>query len=92
MAFQAHDGIVIIWEPSLDSNLEGYRVYRRLETDHQPRLISPRLETKTMYLDTTFVPGCTYYYSVTAVDASRGHNESDFSRELKVVTVTQKGE
>jgi hypothetical protein len=92
MAFQSHDGIVVIWEPSLDSNLEGYRIYRRLETEQQPRLINPRLEEKTMYLDGTFVPGRTYYYSVTAVDASVGRNESDFSRELKVVTVTQKGE
>jgi len=89
MAFQAHDGIVIIWEPSLESNLEGYRVYRRLEREQKPALISPRLEEKTMYLDSTFVPGLTYYYSVTAVDASARHNESDFSRELKVVTATR---
>jgi fibronectin type 3 domain-containing protein len=92
MAFQAQDGIVIIWEPSPDSNLEGYRVYRRLETEHEPKLISPRLELKTMYVDDTFAPGLTYYYSVTAVDASMGQNESDFSRELKVITVTHKGE
>lgn len=92
MAFQARDGIVIIWEPSLDPDLEGYRVYRRLETEPKPILISPRLEEKTMYLDSTFVPGLTYYYSVTAVDASVRHNESDFSRELKVVTVRHKGE
>jgi len=92
MAFQAPDGIVIIWEPSLEPDLEGYRVYRRLETEQKPALISPLIEEETMYLDNTFVAGCTYYYSVTAVDASARHNESDFSRELKVVTATQKGE
>ncbi|HPD61648.1 MAG TPA: hypothetical protein PKV48_07825 [Thermodesulfobacteriota bacterium] len=37
-----------------------------------------------MYLDKTFVPGLTYYYSVTAIDQSPRHNESDFSQELKV--------
>jgi fibronectin type 3 domain-containing protein len=92
MAFQAHDGIVITWEPTLDPNLEGYRVYRRLETESIPTPISLRLVRKTMYLDSTFVPGLTYYYSVTAVDRSVRYNESDFSRELKVVTVTHTGE
>lgn len=92
MAFQSRDGVVIIWEPGMDPNLKGYRVYRRLETEDRPILISSRIEEDTMYLDSTYVPGLAYYYSVTAVDASVRHNESDFSRELKVVTVTRKGE
>jgi hypothetical protein len=45
-----------------------------------------------MYLDRTFSPGLTYYYSVTAVDRSLRHNESDFSQEMKVVTITSKEE
>ncbi|MBW1679028.1 MAG: hypothetical protein JRJ08_02625 [Deltaproteobacteria bacterium] len=89
MAFQSLEGIVITWEPDLDPDLEGYFVYRRLETEDKSTLISPLLKGKTMYLDKTFSPGLTYYYSVTAVDRSRRHNESDFSQELKVVTETE---
>ena len=47
--------------------------------------VSPLITQQTMYLDKTFAPGVTYYYSVTAIDQSPRHNESDFSQELKVV-------
>ena len=86
MAFQSPEGVVIIWEPNLDSDLEGYYVYRRLGDEAKPTRVSPLIEQKTMYLDKTFSLGLTYYYSVTAIDQSPRHNESDFSQELKVVT------
>jgi hypothetical protein len=86
MAFQSAEGIVIIWEPNIDSDLEGYYVYRRRENEAKPTRVSPLIKQETMYLDKTFVPGLTYYYSVTAIDQSPRHNESDFSPELKVAT------
>ncbi len=92
MAFQTHDGIVIIWEPNLDSDLEGYYIYRRRDIEDKPIRVSPLIKGKTMYLDQTFSPGLTYYYSVTAVDRSPRHNESDFSQEMKVITITSKEE
>ena len=92
MAFQAQGGIVIIWEPNLDPDLDGYYVYRRLNTENKPTLISPLIRNQTMYLDRTFSPGLTYYYSVSAIDQSPRHNESDFSQELKVATLPSPGE
>jgi hypothetical protein len=84
MAFQSAEGIVVIWEPNIDPDLEGYYVYRRGENEAQSIRISPLIKQETMYLDKTFTPGLTYYYSVTAIDRSPHHNESDFSQELKV--------
>jgi len=84
MAFQSPEGIVIIWGPNIDSDLEGYYVYRRRENESHPTRISPLIKQETMYVDKTFGPGVTYYYSVTAIDQSPRHNESDFSQELKV--------
>jgi len=86
--YQSPEGIVLVWEPNLETDLEGYHVYRRLETEATPTLLYPHLIKKTMFLDKTFSPGVTYYYSVTAVDRSPRHNESDFSQELKMVTET----
>ena len=84
MAFQSPEGIVIIWEPNPDADLAGYYVYRRKEDEEQPAKVSPLVKQETMYLDKNFAPGSTYYYSVTTIDQSPRHNESDFSRELKV--------
>jgi fibronectin type 3 domain-containing protein len=86
MAFQSPEGIVITWEPNIDSDLEGYYVYRRGENEAHPTRVSPLIKQETMYLDKTFASGLTYYYSVTAIDQSPRHNESDFSQELKVAT------
>jgi fibronectin type 3 domain-containing protein len=86
MAFQSPEGIVITWEPNIDSDLEGYYVYRRGENEAHPTRVSPLIKQETMYLDKTFASGFTYYYSVTAIDQSPRHNESDFSQELKVAT------
>ena len=86
MAFQSPGGIVITWEPNVDSDLEGYYVYRRRENESHPIRVSPLIKAETMYLDKTFALGRTYYYSVTAIDQSPRHNESDFSQELKVAT------
>lgn len=86
MAFQAPDGIVVVWEPNLDPDLAGYFIYRREETEAAPKRISPLLTNQTMYTDKEYVRGVTYYYSLTAIDRSPRQNESDFSRELKVAT------
>jgi hypothetical protein len=86
MAFQSGEGVVIIWEPNIDADLEGYYVYRRGEKEPQATRCSPLIKQETMYLDKTFTSGRTYYYSVTAIDQSPRHNESDFSPELKVAT------
>lgn len=86
MAFQSPEGIVVVWEPSLDPDLAGYFIYRRGENEAAPKRISALLANQTMYTDKDYVHGMTYYYSITAIDCSPRQNESDFSRELKVVT------
>lgn len=88
LAFQSPEGVAIVWEPNLDPDLWGYYVYRRLESGDKPTRISPLLQRVTMYVDKTYSPEVTYYYSVTAIDRSPRHNESVCSQEFKVVTQT----
>ncbi len=64
--------VTLTWEPSSGSNVAGYRVYRStnftVATDGT--LLNPDLVTGNEYTDLTAANGTTYYYMVTAVDAS----------------------
>ena len=74
MAFQSFEGIVITWEPNLEPDLEGYFVYRRLETEDKPTLISPLIKRKTMYLDTTFSLAATPIFLLKSLSFARSMN------------------
>jgi len=88
MAFQSPEGIVVVWEPNLESDIAGYYICRRLETEVTATRISPLQVKGSTFLDKTFLPGMVYYYSVTAIDQSPRQNESDISQEIKVETVS----
>ena len=68
----------LVWAPNTDLDLAGYNVYRREEGTAPSRLNSELLKAPA-YRDSSVVPGKSYIYSVTAVDA-RG-NESPHSEE-----------
>ena len=86
MAFQTAEGVVLIWEPSGESDLAGYFVYRRLAGEDALVRISTLIEGETRFVDTAFSPGRVYYYSITAADRAAHRNESGFSQELRVET------
>ncbi len=57
----------------------GYNVYRGTRSGGPYRRVNPELEPATVYSDHTVKGGGTYYYVVTAVDASA---ESVYSNEI----------
>jgi fibronectin type 3 domain-containing protein len=59
----------IIWDPSLQTGVNGYRIYRR--TDGQEKAaITPNLlpATESIWTDKNITAGIRYYYSIAAVD------------------------
>jgi fibronectin type 3 domain-containing protein len=79
-------GVELHWEPSPvpESDLAGYRVYRRESGAAQPVLLTPKLLTKPYLVDSQVNRGQTYYYYVTAVDSSPRANESLPSEEAAI--------
>ena len=66
-------GLEVLWTPSPENDLAGYRVYR--EAPGEPRSRVAEVEAaRSAWLDTTARPGVVYQYDVTAFD--RAGNES----------------
>ena len=66
-------GLEVLWTPSSEDDLAGYRVYR--EAPGEPRSRVAEVEAaRSAWLDTRARPGVVYQYDVTAVD--RAGNES----------------
>ncbi len=66
----AENGVVILlWAAPDDTDVAGYRIYRR-ETGSAKRVsLAPELVITLSYRDNQVAPGKTYEYSVTAVDS-----------------------
>ena len=81
VADTAGHAIDLSWTPNGDSDLAGYRVYRRDLHGSQPaqRIASPGIETS--YRDAQVQAGGSYAYTVSAVDESG--NESAKSAETE---------
>ena len=66
-------GLEVLWTPSSEDDLAGYRVYR--EAPGEPRSRVAEVEAaRAAWLDTSARPGVVYQYDVTAFD--RAGNES----------------
>ena len=66
-------GLEVLWTPSVEGDLAGYRVYR--EAKGEPRRKLADVEAgRSSWLDTSASRGVDYAYTVTAVD--RAGNES----------------
>ncbi len=77
-------GVILSWKRNSEPDLAGYNVYRSTISGSGYQKINYSLITGTKYIDKQIVKGKTYYYVVTAVNASGG--ESGYSNEVKVVT------
>jgi len=76
--------VTLNWVASTSPNVAGYNVYR-VSTSGGPYTtrVNSTLVTGTTYADTVVQAGQTYYYVVTAVDASG--NESGYSNQTTAV-------
>lgn len=71
--------VTLSWTASISPGVAGYHVYRATRT-HGPYVrINSEPVTTTSYQDPDVLGGRTYYYVVTALDASA--NESAYSNE-----------
>ena len=68
----------LTWAPNMESDLSGYNVFRRV-AGSEPVKLNKQLVPVPSFRDDSVIPGKTYFYSVSAVDA-RG-NESPRSAE-----------
>ncbi|MBM9514359.1 fibronectin type III domain-containing protein [Desulfogranum marinum] len=78
-------GLKIFWSPVEESDLKGYRVYRRLPGDDAPQLVGEVLLPYTMFIDRE--PPATaarIYYSVSSIDKRTPANESTSSPEVMI--------
>ena len=81
----AVDQVHLQWEANVsDADLAGYMVYRSDRIDGGFRPLSERLITSNSWTDASVRPGMTYYYRVSARDAS--DNESGPSQIFAVTT------
>ena len=83
-AFYYQGGIQLIWNPSPEADLAGYRVYRRDSVTGIDQLLAVLPPTRHEILDNHIVLGRTYYYRITAFDQSDRKNESPPSPEVSV--------
>ncbi|MCK4723477.1 MAG: hypothetical protein KAT75_09235, partial [Dehalococcoidia bacterium] len=67
------------WNDNVETDLDGYNVYRHTSSGGPYSQINGSLVTTSNYTDTGLSAGVPYYYVVTAVDL--GSNESGYSTE-----------
>ncbi|MFC1743373.1 right-handed parallel beta-helix repeat-containing protein [Candidatus Riflebacteria bacterium] len=83
--FEASGQVRIVWNPSMDQDLSGYRVFRSESKTGNFELLAKNLVTKGRenYLDAGLTPGAKYFYRITAVDLS--FNESGYSEIAEIL-------
>ena len=75
-------GIKVYWEKSTESDVAGYRIYRRAANQQTPILLGETNAATLSFTDGQ-VPGAVrMYYSVTAFDTAKKPNESEHSMEV----------
>ena len=79
------EGVVMLsWEPSTDTDIAGYNLYRRAEGESAPKKLDAALIPNTTYTDREVSVGVKYIYYVTAMDNAVPPNESGASNTAEV--------
>jgi hypothetical protein len=73
-------GLEILWGPSAEADLAGYRVYRAA-SDGPPEKVADVGMNQTDWIDQTAVRGLVYRYTVTALD--QAGNESEHTEPVE---------
>lgn len=80
-AVETDSGIKIFWDASSESDVGGYRIYRRSSDQDEVSQIGEVQAAYTLFVDKTARDDVRYYYSVTTIDQAEPANESMQSRE-----------
>jgi fibronectin type 3 domain-containing protein len=83
VAIPAEGSVRLAWNPSPETDVALYAVYRAEGTGAFLRIATTQSIT-TLYTDQDVRPGRTYRYAVTALDRARQANESARSNEVSV--------
>ena len=67
-AVAENGAVTLLWRPSLDADLAGYRIYRQAEGSADRTLMQEQLVTTLSFRDDRATPGTRYQYQVVAVD------------------------
>lgn len=81
---QTDVGIKVFWDKNEESDLGGYRVYRRAADQDKYTLLGVVAPQFSLFVDTKADNSIRYYYAVTAFDQQNPPNESKQSREATV--------
>lgn len=83
VAVQEGPRVRLFWNPGPESDLAGYRVYRRSAEGEWVRVGTDPID-RPSFLDAEVVAGGNYAYRVTAIDRASPPNESPASEEAAV--------
>ncbi len=78
-AVPGEGAVMLSWEPSTETDIAGYNLYRRGEGESAPKKLDAALIPNTTYTDRDVSAGVKYTYYVTAVDNATPPNESGAS-------------
>ena len=81
VAVRFPDGIKLAWQAVPDTDLAGYRIYRRDQDSQEPEFIGEVPGSQNQFIDRQPVTAKRWYYSVTAFDTAYPANESPPSME-----------
>lgn len=84
------DSVSLSWSPGSDSELAGFRVWRRKEGNKEFQCLTLEPFSEIVYEDRKAEKDTLYFYAVTAVDMAG--NESEKSNEVSVLVRKEKHE
>lgn len=83
VAIAGENFVSLSWDANKETDLAGYRVWRRSEGEEQFSALTEELIPENVYHDSTVEKNRRYFYAITAMDANG--NESQRSEAVSVV-------